>query len=138
MAELKTKKTEASVEAFIDSVPDERKRADARALVEMMREITKAEPKMWGSAIIGFGDRSLKYADGRELAWFQSGFSPRKKDLTLYLTGGHAGYPDLMKALGKHTVGKGCIYIKRLEDVHVPTLKKLIRASVRQEKKSGK
>jgi len=138
MAELKTKKNEARVPAFITSVPDERKRADAQALVDIFREITKAEPKMWGSSIVGFGDYRYKYESGREGEWFLAGFSPRKQNLTLYIMAGFEEYDEMLAKLGKHKTGKSCLYINRLEDVHVPTLKKLIRTSVRHMKKSGK
>jgi len=138
MAELKTKKNEASVAAFIASVPEEWKRADAQALVDIFREITKAEPKMWGSSIVGFGDYQYKYESGREGGWFLAGFSPRKQNLTLYIMAGFDEYEDILAKLGKHKTGKSCLYINRLEDVHVPTLKKLIRASVKHMKKGRK
>jgi hypothetical protein len=138
MAELKTKKNEASVAGFIASVPDERKRADAQALVDIFREITKAEPKMWGSSIVGFGDYQYKYESGREGEWFLAGFSPRKQNLTLYIMAGFDEYDDMLAKLGKHKTGKSCLYINRLEDVHVPTLKRLIRASVNHMKKGRK
>jgi len=133
MPENKTQKNAASVEGFIASVPDEKKQADARALVEIFREITKAEPKMWGTAIIGFGDSHYKYESGREADWFLAGFSPRKQALTLYLVGGYEQYPDILKTLGKYKNGKACLYINKLEDVHLPTLKKLIRTTVKSE-----
>ena len=133
MAELKTKATGASVAEFIDAIPDVDRRRDCKALVRMMKKATKAQPKMWGSSIVGFGDVRYKYDSGRELDWFRGGFSPRKDALTLYLTSGagwrnHAG---LMSKLGKHKTGKGCLYIKQLSDVDVKVLERLIGRSVK-------
>jgi hypothetical protein len=137
MAELKTKKNNASVEKFLAAVPNETRQADARALIDIFRDITKAEPKMWGTSIIGFGDYHFKYESGREGEWFVAGFSPRKQNITLYLMGGYEQYPELLQALGKHKTGKACLYVNRLEDVHLPTLKKLIRTSVNAMKKKA-
>lgn len=132
MAELKTKPTTASVKHFINQLPDEERRADCFAIAKMMEEITGSKPKMWGPSIVGFGSYHYKYASGREGDWPVTGFSPRKKDLTLYLMMGFEKYPDLMKQLGKHSTSKSCLYIKRLSDIHLPTLKKLIKQSVKQ------
>ena len=131
MAELKTKETAASVSAFIDKIADEGQRKDCLAVIEIMRGVTKEEPKMWGSSIVGFGRRHLKYPSGRELDWMIIGFSPRKSDLTLYLMGGLDSFPDLMKRLGKYKTGKGCLYIKNLEDVDAKVLRKLVTESVK-------
>ena len=130
MAELKTKKTTASVEKFLNNVADEQRRRDCFRLVEIMKGETKAEPAMWGTSIVGFGRHQYKYESGRELDWFLVGFSPRKQDLTLYIMGGLERYPSLTKKLGKHKTGKACLYIKKLEDVDLPTLKQLIKQSV--------
>ena len=130
MAELKTKKTTASVEKFLNNVADEQRRKDCFRLVEIMKAETKAEPAMWGTSIVGFGRHQYKYESGRQLEWFLVGFSPRKQDLTLYMMGGLERYPFLTKKLGKHKAGKGCLYIKKLEDVDLPTLKQLIKQSV--------
>jgi hypothetical protein len=132
MAELKTKPTEQSVQQFLNTVEDEGRRRDCFTIVEMMSAITNAQPRMWGSAIIGFGDRHYKYASGRELDWFLTGFSPRKANLTLYIDGGFDAHTDLMAALGKHKTGKGCLYIKSFDDIDLPTLKTLIERSVEQ------
>lgn len=131
MAELKTKKTEASVEKFLNQVPDEARREDCFQIARLMEEITGDKPKMWGASIVGFGSYYYKYASGHEGEWPITGFSPRKQDLTLYIMPGFAEYGELMEQLGKHRTGKSCLYIKRLSDIHVPTLKKLIRASVK-------
>lgn len=130
MAELKTKKTAASVEKFLNGVTDEQRRKDCFSLVEIMKAATKAEPAMWGTTIVGFGRHQYKYESGRELEWFLVGFSPRKQDLTLYIMGGLERDPALMKKLGKHKTGKACLYIKKLDDVDLPTLKELIKKSI--------
>ena len=132
MAELKTKQTDASVKDFLNAITDEEKRKDCFAVAKIMEEITGSKPKMWGPSIVGFGSYHYKYASGREGDWLVTGFSPRKRDLTLYIMMGFEKYPELMKQLGKHSTGKSCLYIKRLSDIHVPTLKKLIKASVKQ------
>lgn len=138
MAELKTKANEASVTKFLDSISDEKKRHDAYKVMELMQKATGAQPKMWGSSIVGFGDQHLVYDSGRELDWFIAGFSPRKQNLTLYGTGsGWDAHPELLENLGKHSMGKGCLYIKKLDDVNVPTLKKLIGESVKSGKKQA-
>lgn len=137
MAELKTRPSDGSVERFLSTIGDKSRRGDCRALAELMQQITKAPPRMWGSSIVGFGSYRYKYASGREGDWFLTGFSPRKQNLTLYIMGGFEGYPELMKALGKHTTAKSCLYVKSLEDIHLPTLKKLIRESVRHLQKSS-
>ncbi|MEP6900688.1 MAG: DUF1801 domain-containing protein [Actinomycetota bacterium] len=131
-AELKTKETEASVEDFLDSVKDETVRDDSRKIIGLMSEATNAGPKMWGTNIIGFGSRHLKYESGRELDWMKIGFSPRKANLTLYLNLGCGWNEDLLATLGKHKTGKGCLYIKRLSDVDENVLQKLINESVKK------
>lgn len=132
MAELKTKPTDQSVRDFLNQIPDEERRENCFALAKLMQEITGSKPKMWGPSIVGFGSYHYEYASGREGDWMLTGFSPRKKDLTLYIMMGFDKHPELMKQLGKHSVGKSCLYIKRLSDIHLPTLKKLIKASVKQ------
>ena len=130
MAELKTKKNESSVTKFLDGVKDEKKRQDSYTILKLMKQITKAEPKMWGTSIIGFGSYHYKYASGREGDWFVTGFSPRKQNLTLYIMSGISKYPDLLKKLGKFKTGKGCLYINKIEDIDIKTLKELIKQSV--------
>lgn len=138
MAELKTKKTDMSVDDFIDGVADETKRDDCRAIVSMMTKITKAPPAMWGPAIVGFGDYRYVYASGREGDWFMMGFSPRKQNLTIYLTEGFDGYADLMPKLGTYTTGMGCLYIKRLSDIDTKVLEKLLATSAKRLVKKNK
>ena len=132
-AKLKTNKTEANVSGFLDSLKDEQQRKDSYIIVEMMRKATKEEPKMWGSAIIGFGDVHLKYESGRELDWFRMGFSPRKQNLTLYVVNASAEQKKLLEKLGKHTTSKGCLYIKKLEDVETSVLNKIIVQSAQSK-----
>ncbi len=124
MAELKTKANNNSVSEFINALADERKRDDSFALCEIMEEICQAKPKMWGDAIIGFGDKDLVYPDGRRIDWMVMAFSPRKQNLTLYLEGGST-HPLLSK-LGKHKTSKACLYIKTLKDVDLDVLKQII------------
>ena len=126
-AELKTKKNEASVDDFIESVQDEQVRADCLEIAKMMEQATKSKAKMWGSSIIGFGEQHLIYESGRELDWMKIGFSPRKQNITLYISLNES----LLKKLGKHTTGKGCLYIKKLADVDKKVLKELITASAK-------
>ena len=130
-AKLKTQPNAASVTAFLDGVGDERRRKDAFTVLAMMKKATKAEPKMWGGSIVGFGTRRYEYASGREGDWFVMGFSPRKAALTLYLMGGLDRHGALLKTLGKHTRAKGCLYIRDLEDVDRRVLTTLIDDSLK-------
>jgi Domain of unknown function (DU1801) len=129
MAENKTQKTDASVDDFLAAIPGERGE-DARALHELLVEVTGLEPAMWGSSIIGYGDRRYVSGRGRELDWFEVGFAARKQALTLYLTTGFDGYGDLLDKLGPHSTGVGCLYVKRLSDVDSGILADLVRRSV--------
>ncbi len=131
MADIKTKLNDASVDDFLNSIKDEQVRKDCRTIAEIMQKATNAKPQMWGTSIVGFGSYHYKYASGREGDWMLTAFSPRKQNITLYIMAGFAGYDELMAKLGKHSCGKSCLYIKRLSDVHLPTLKKLINASVK-------
>jgi Domain of unknown function (DU1801) len=133
--EVKTKVTDASVSKFIESIPDDAQRNDCRLIVEMMRKASKAEPKMWGSSIIGFDSYHYIGKSGREGDWLLAGISPRKQALTLYMCGGWQWNSDLLKKLGKHSLGMGCLYIKRLEDVNAPLLRKLIGDSLKRARK---
>jgi hypothetical protein len=135
MAELKTKKTKASVDTFLAKIADEDRRRDCLALVRLMKQVTKAEPKMWGTSIVGFGSYHYQYASGREGDWFVAGFAPRKQDLTLYIMAGFSGYGELLAKLGKHKTGKSCLYVKRLADLDLKVLKQLVTASVKLMKK---
>lgn len=137
MAELKTKQHEASVEDFLNRIPDEQKRQDCFALQELMQQITGMEPKMWGDSIVGFGTYHYKYATGREGDWFIAGFSPRKQNVTLYIMAGFDQYDKLLQRLGKHKTGKSCLYIKQLADIDIVTLRELIQQSVHHMNQSN-
>jgi hypothetical protein len=130
MAELKTKANDASVTEFLNRIPDEKKRQDSFTILELMRRVTDAEPKMWGDSIVGFGNYHYKYASGREGDYFLAGFSPRKQNLTLYIMAGFDQYDELLQKLGKYSTGKSCLYIKRVEDIDLATLRELVKQSV--------
>lgn len=131
MKQNKTQKTNESVRLFLSSVSEEQKREDSYTLLNLMGEITKAEPHLWGTSIIGFGEYHYKYKTGREGDWFLVGFSPRKHALTLYLMC-DLSYDGLdFTGLGKYKLGKGCLYIKRLSNVNIDILKKIIKDSIR-------
>lgn len=130
MAELKTKPNDGDVEAFLAAVPDARRRSDSLVLLDLFRTVTGAPPKMWGTAIVGFGDYHYAYASGREGDWFVTGFSPRKQNLTLYCMGGYEPHGAVLARLGKHKLGKGCLYINRLQDVDLDVLRELITTTV--------
>jgi hypothetical protein len=130
MAELKTKPTDQSVEGFLNKVPDEKKRQDSFAILDLMKQVTGEEPVMWGDSIVGFGRYHYRYASGREANWFITDFSPRKQNLTLYLMSGFDEYDELLENLGVHSTDKSCLYIKKLEDVDQDVLKELVGKSV--------
>jgi Domain of unknown function (DU1801) len=124
-SEIKTKPTTVSVSEFIDGVADERQRADAHKIAAMMERLSGHKPKMWGPSIIGFGSYHYKYDSGREGDMCRIGFSPRKGNTVLYLVDGFLGHSELMAKLGKHKIGKSCLYIKRLSDVDEAVLEQL-------------
>jgi hypothetical protein len=130
MADLKTKPTGEDVGRFLMKISDEKRRQDCFTLLEMMQQITKTQPKLWASSMVGFGEHHYKYASGHEGDTFIVGFSPRKQNLTLYVLAGFDQQAGLLERLGKHKSGKGCLYLKSLEDVHLPTLRRLIQQSV--------
>ena len=132
MAELKTRVTKASVQKFLRGITDERKRQDCLELLNIMKKATKAEPKMWGTSIVGFGDHHYVYASGREGDWFLTGFSPRAQNLTLYMMGGFDS--EVLQRLGKYKTGKGCLYINKLQDVDLKVLDELITTSLKNAK----
>ena len=137
MAELKTKHNDASVDDFLNAIKDEHVRQDCWALVDIMQKATRAKPQMWGASIVGFGSYRYIYPNGREMDWMLVAFSPRKQNITLYIKQGFEGCDELLAQLGSHSCGKGCLYIKRLSDVHLPTLKKIINESVKSVLKAG-
>ena len=130
MAQLKTQPNDQSVTDFLNTVENETKRQDSFTILELMQQVTGDEPKMWGDSIIGFGTYRYKYASGRQGEWFLTGFSPRVQNLTLYIMSGFDEYDDLLAKLGKHSTGKSCLYVKRLESIHLDVLKELIEKSV--------
>ncbi|MBD0277858.1 MAG: DUF1801 domain-containing protein [Bacteroidota bacterium] len=132
LAEIKTKETNASVQDFINRVADDQKRKDSFVLVKLMQTATKEEPKMWGNSIVGFGNVRLKSpATGREVDWFKIGFSPRKANLSLYLSGDIKAHTASLKRLGKHKTGVGCLYINKLDDIDIHVLEEMINATVK-------
>ena len=133
MAEPKTKPTRQSVKDFISKLPDKQVRDDCTVIAKLMAEVTKQKGVMWGPSIIGFGLTTIPYANGKEADWPSIAFSPRKQSLTLYVYPNEPGKKDLLAKLGKHKVSGCCLHIKRLSDVELPTLKKLIKASVRKK-----
>jgi hypothetical protein len=134
MAEIKTKPNSASVEDFINTVEDLQKRNDSFVLLEMMKSAIGEAPKMWGSSLIGFGNVRLKSpATGREVDWLRIGFSPRKANLSLYISGNMKLYEPELKKLGKHKTGVGCLYINKLDDVDLQILKKIIDDSLHRD-----
>ena len=131
MAEPKTTLTRASVEAFLDTLPDEQTRADCRTIAALMGRATAADAEMWGRSIVGFGRKTLTYANGKQAEWMLIAFSPRKRAITLYL-GDFAERRALLDKLGSHSCGDGgCVYVKRLADVHLPTLEKLFKVAAK-------
>ncbi len=134
-ATIKTKPTSASVEDFINSIQDEQKRKDSFVLLEMMKKASKEEPILWSSSIIGFGIKRYKSpATGREVDWLRIGFSPRKANLSLYISVGIKEHAEALKKLGKHKTGVGCLYINKLEEVDLKVLKEMIITSLNHDK----
>ena len=134
LAEIKTKPTSANVEEFINNVKDEQKRKDSFVLLEMMKTATGEEPVLWGSSIIGFGNKRYKSPNtGREVDWLRIGFSPRKANLSLYVSVGIKEHAAALKKLGEHKTGVGCLYINKLEDIDLKVLKEMIDASLKQK-----
>jgi hypothetical protein len=137
MAELKTKRNKGDVQAFLNRLSNEKKRQDSFAILELMKNVTGLEPEMWGASIIGFGNYHYKYASGREGDWFLTGFSPRAQNLTLYIMSGFDEHDRLLGKLGKHSIGKSCLYIKKIEDVDIDVLKELVKKSVEHMEKTN-
>lgn len=136
MAELKTRKTTASVSGFLNAIKDDQVRKDCKTVSALMQKVTKAKPAMWGPAIIGFGQATYVYPDGREMDWMLAAFAPRKGNITLYVLADYPQRDELLAKLGPHKASGVCLHIKRLSDVHVPTLTKLIVASIKHAQKT--
>jgi Domain of unknown function (DU1801) len=129
MSDVKTKKNEASVDGFLKSVENEKRREDSFVVLDLMKEVTGEKPTMWGTSIVGFGSYHYKGASGREGDWMKVGFSPRKQNMTLYIMDGFGSYDSLLDKLGKYKTGKSCLYINKLEDVDQTVLRKLVKQS---------
>ena len=137
MTNPKTARNKKSVRKFIASVDDVGRREDAEAVLELLEDVTGEKPEMWGDSIVGFGSYNYKYASGREGEWPLTGFSPRKSNLTLYIMAGFTQYEDLLAKLGKHRTGKSCLYVKRLEDIDLKVLRRLVEQSVAHLRKQN-
>lgn len=131
MSELKTKQNDGNIDAFLNGIIDISKKEDCIKILELMKKITNAEPKMWGDSIIGFGFYHYKYEGGREGKWFLTGLSPRKQNITIYIMSGFNKLQDQLSKLGKHKTSKACLYIKSLSDVDIKILKQIITFSVK-------
>lgn len=129
MEKLKTQKQNSGVKEFLASIADESVRQDCQTLADMMHKITGDPGDMWGPSIVGFGEYHYKYASGRENDWFKMGFSPRKANLTIYIMSGYDDKQELLERLGKHSLGKSCLYVKRLSDIDLSVLRELLEAA---------
>jgi hypothetical protein len=129
MPENKTQRTRASVAAFLNTIADPIRRKDTKTLATLLRRVTGEKPAMWGTSIVGFGEWSYTGSNGKSVAWFPVGLSPRKAALTLYLMGGLKPHADLLKQLGRHKVGGGCLYLPKLAEVDVQVLERIIKAN---------
>lgn len=133
MSELKTKPNKQSVKNFLETVTDEQKRKDCYTILDLMNKITQSEPIMWGTSIVGFGNYHYTYASGREGDWFVCGFSPRKANISIYFSlCDISTMSSLLEKLGKHSIGKSCLYIKSLSDIDINILEKMMKQSLRQ------
>lgn len=127
MSELKTQKNDKNIQQFIEGLENKRRREDSLVLLELFSQVTGADPAMWGDSIVGYGAYHYKQKSGQEVDWFVSGFSPRKQSLSLYILSGFHAYSEQLDALGKHKLGKGCLYINKLQDIDLDVLRELIR-----------
>ena len=134
LAVIKTRETSANVEDYLNKVQPEQKKKDSLIILEMMKKATGEKPKLWGSSIIGFGNKRYKSpATGREVDWFLIGLAPRKANISLYLTINVKKHSDALKKLGKHKAGVGCLYINKLDDIDIKVLKSMIDASLKKK-----
>jgi hypothetical protein len=134
MSGLKTRPTDQKPEDFLETVEHPTRKSDGYRLLEVFKEVTGEKPVMWGSSIVGFGLYKYDNTRGKEFEWPRVGFSPRKQSLSIYLTYGFDGYQGLLDMLGKHKLGKGCLYINKLADVDIEVLKKIIYKAYRENK----
>ncbi|MFK7933073.1 MAG: DUF1801 domain-containing protein [Saprospiraceae bacterium] len=130
MAELKTIPNDLSVTDFIDAIEDDKKRVDSKRIIEILTEITDEVPKMWGGSIIGFGTYHYVYKSGREGDWMKVGFSPRKQNLTIYIMPGLHYFEEELSRIGKHKLGKSCLYVKKLADIDEAVLREIVEKSL--------
>lgn len=130
--ENKTQPSKSSVASFINNISDENKRKDCKTLLKLMSELSQEKPILWGESMIGFGTYHYKYDSGREGDFFRLGFSPRKSNLTIYLMPGYHNFEKELKALGKHKIGKSCLYINKLTDIDIKILTKMIKQSLKE------
>lgn len=130
--EIKTKENDGNVEDFLASLADKQQSVDSFAVLEIFKRVTGEQPKMWGPAIVGFGNRKVYRSNGGELDWLITGFSPRKSSLTLYVLNGAPDQAELLARLGKHKASGGCLHIKKLVDVDLEVLEQLIADSVKK------
>ena len=135
MAENKTKVTDASVDAYLAAIENDVRRKDCETIAGLMARITNCPPKMWGPSIVGFDTYNYKYDSGREGDACVTGFSSRKADISVYLTADGENQERLLAKLGRHKMGKCCLYIRKLEDIDMTVLEKLIRESVAEVKR---
>jgi hypothetical protein len=137
MAELKTQLNDGDVLDFLKSVENPTRRGDSLVVLELMKAVTGETPKMWGTSIVGFGASTMTYANGKTNQWMATGFSPRKQSMTLYIMDGFEGYDELMARLGKHSTGRSCLYIKKIEDIDQDVLRELVSKSVEHMRKTN-
>lgn len=130
MSENKTKGTDRPVADFLDTVEHPRRQQDARQLDRIFQEVTGYAPRMWGESIVGYGSYHYIYASGREGDFLATGFAPRKSNLSVYIMPGYTDFSDILSRLGKHKIGKSCLYINKLADIDEEVLKELIRAGL--------
>lgn len=130
MAGLKTKLNDGNVEDFINSIENDQRRSDALQVLEFMKELSTDPAKMWGMSIVGYGQYHFEYKSGKEADWMRFAFSPRKQNMTFYIMSRFQEYPDLLQKLGKHRLGKACLYINKLDDVDKTVLKDIISKSL--------
>ncbi|HRP01112.1 MAG TPA: DUF1801 domain-containing protein [Candidatus Kapabacteria bacterium] len=134
-ADNKTIKTNRDVAQYIDSLGDSKKIEDCNLLIDIMKDVSKCEPKMWGESIIGFGDYTYKYESGREGDWFYIGIAPRKQNITIYMMSGFDKFEEYLAQIGKYKMGKSCLYIKKIEDINLDILKIMLELAITHLKK---
>lgn len=130
MTDLKTRPTDASVDDWLASIEGDLRRKDAEVILALMADVTGEAPRIWGDSIVGFGQYHYRYASGREGDYFLTGFAVRKRDLTLYLMSGFSEFETLLANLGRHRLGKSCLYLRKLADIDMDVLRELVRLSV--------